>query len=427
MSRVKIENLRFIDTTNRGFLLGARIYSGERTKQCKCGGQFNKTSEVRKIKFPICGSCGETPPSLRIRAKIVGENKVVRHVDIRHSHTGERLTDEIDCLATIKQIETEIALGIFDARKYESKKSKDNFKFSSFVDEDYLAFHKKRLERDEITPYGMKHKTKYCKTLKEFFGDFDISVIDTPHIEKFKNSFTTNFSTRNHSINELRTILKYAHKMKVIKTVPVFDKIETTAVRETVLEIEEARKIIPHIENEMYRLMIHLLSVYALRPSEVRAIQFRDVDLKEGVLYIRRHFSGSKLIDGRKSVKKGVKAQLLFKLVDDLRLWVVRQGFPSNQEDFIFKSPNGRAVYENTLSKAWANTLQKLGRPHVQMYEIRHARGTEILDESNGNMVEARDFLGHSNISTTEKRYARPKNRSEKYIKTDAEIIPITG
>jgi integrase len=172
--------------------------------------------------------------------------------------------------------------------------------------------------------------------------------------------------------------------------------------------------------------MILLMSEYAIRPCEVRAIQFRDISLAANSVIIQRHFSSNKLIEGRKSNKKGRQSAIPFPLIEELKEWVINQAQPLDSSEFIFKSPNGNHVFENTLPKAWARTLQKLGLPHVQMYEIRHARGTEVLEMSNGNMSEVQRFLGHSNSSTTEKRYARPLVKNEKFfIKKDAEIISI--
>ena len=159
-------------------------------------------------------------------------------------------------------------------------------------------------------------------------------------------------------------------------------------------------------------------------PCEVRAIQFRDISIKENSLLIQRHFSGSKCIDGRKSVKKGDKKSIPFKLVPELRDWILSQPTPLNDEEFVFKSHNNNPVFENTLSKAWSRTLKNMGLPHVQMYEIRHARGTEILIQSNGNMVKTRDFLGHTNLSTTERRYAKPRVDNDEFINN---VLAISG
>jgi integrase len=423
MSLKKIEAIRYFKTFNVGHWLSAKIYNDSKDNCQKCGGEFSKRSDAFGIEIPVCAVCGAPPALFRIRAKVKGIDGKVKYIDVRHSKNGERLTKPYECMTILDRINEDLEAGRFNIRHYESKKVRDDYLFENIVQE-YLDFHKKRLDRGDITPYGFKHKIKYCKVLMKTFAGQDIATITKPKIEQFKNSFTEHLTNRDKGLSELRTILKFTHDtLEKIDKVPSFDPIPASNVRKEVLTIEQAREIIPHIENPMYRLMIELLSVYAIRPCEVRAIQYRDIDLPGNALLIQRHFSGSKCIDGRKSVKTGDKRQVPFMLIPQLRDYVLMQPTPLNDEEFVFKSPNNNPVFENTLPKAWARTLKKLGLPHVQMYEIRHARGTEILVQSNGNMVMARDFLGHTNLATTERRYAKPKVNNDQFIEN---VLPIS-
>lgn len=422
MSLRKPEAIRYFKTSNLGYWLSAKIYSDSKEGCLSCGGQFNKRSDAFGIDIPVCGSCGKAPSLFRIRAKVIGSDGVVKYLDVRHSRNGERLTKPYECMTILDRIKEDIEAGKFNIRHYESKKVRDEYLFEFVVDE-YLDFHKKRLERGDITPYGFKHKLKYCRVLLQHFSGVDVAHITKAKIEIFKNSFTEKFTNRDKGLAELRTILKHCHDiLEKIEKVPSFDPIPSSNVRKEVLTIEQAREIIPQIENPMYRLMITLLSNYAIRPCEVRAIQYQDINLSENSLLIQRHFSGSKCIEGRKSVKIGDKKSIPFKLVPELAEYVRSLPTPLNEAEFVFKSPNNNPIFENTLPKAWARTLKKMGLPHVQMYEIRHARGTEVLELSNGNMVKTRDFLGHTNLATTERRYAKPKVNNDEFIDN---IIPL--
>lgn len=422
MLKNKVDASRYFRTFNLGSWLSAKIYNDSKDK-CVCGGEFTERDDSLGIDIPVCCKCRKPPTLFRIRAKIKTFEGVVKYVDIRHSRNGERLTKAYECMTILDRVKEDIEAGRFNARHYESKKVRDDYLFENIAKE-YLQFHEKRLERGDITPYGYKHKLKYCRVLVRHFQGVDIATITKARIELFKNSFTEKFTNRDKGLSELRTILKFTHDvLEKIDKVPSFDPIPASNVRKEVLNIDKAREVIVHIENTMYRLMIHLLSVYAIRPCEVRAIQFKDISIKENTLLIQRHFSGSKCIEGRKSVKKGDKKSIPFKLIPELVDYIKSLPVPLNDEEFVFKSPNGNPVFENTLPKAWARTLKKMGLPHVQMYEIRHARGTEVLIQSNGNMVKTRDFLGHTNLGTTEKRYAKPKVDNDEFIDNVLSIV----
>lgn len=423
MSLKKVEASRYFRTFNLGDWLSAKIYSDSKDN-CKCGGSFDLRCNTFGMDIPICSICKIPPPLFRIRAKIRTVEGAVKYVDIRHSKNGDRFTKAHECQTVLDQVTQDLEAGTFNARKYESKKVRDEFLFENIV-EQYLLFHEKRLERGDITPYGFKHKLKYCRVLMVHFKGIDIANINKARIEIFKNSFTDKFTNRDKGLGELRTILNHCHiTLDNLDKVPHFERIPSSNLRKEVLTIEQAREIIPHIENPMYRLMTYLLSVYAIRPCEVRAIQFRDISLENNSLLISRHFSGSKCIDFRKSIKTGDKKTLPFRLLPELREWVLSQPAQLDEAQFIFKSENGNPVFENTLPKAWARTLKKLGIPHVQMYEIRHARGTEIVELSNGNMIAARDYLGHTSVTMTEKRYAKPRVNNDRFLEN---ILPIFG
>ncbi len=417
--------IRHKRTTNIGDWMASKIYSDVKNNTCSCGGKFSKFIEEDGKNLPVCDSCHEPPPLYRIRAQVKDRYGDIKYITVRHSQNGKRLTKPFHCLTLLETIDEELEAGVFDISKYGSKKMKESYKFKNFA-KSYLEHNQRRLERGEITPYGMKGKKKYVKILVEhdIFKNLELRQIRPLHISDFRDSFTEKFSNRDMALGELKTMLKFAKEKNMIQDIPEFGKIETSQKRDQVLTIDQARAIIPHIENPMYRLMITLMSEYALRPCEVRAIQFRDISLAKDMIIIQRHFSSNKLLGGRKSNKKGQNSYLTFPLIAELKNWVIDQATPLDSEDFIFKSPNGNPVFENTLPKAWSRTLKKLGLPHVQMYEIRHARGTEVLELANGNFSDVKNFLGHSNVSTTEKRYARPVVKNEKFfIKKDADVI----
>src|SRR5690606_33676589 len=119
--------------------------------------------------YPVCGTCGEQPPSFRIRAHIENEDGKKRYFDIRHTHDGRKFEDPIDLLFTLKQIRLEMMAGEFNADKYAQYKVRKGLLFKNFVQE-YLEFNEKRLLRNVITSYGMKGKVKYTKVLTGYFG-----------------------------------------------------------------------------------------------------------------------------------------------------------------------------------------------------------------------------------------------------------------
>jgi integrase len=438
MSFRKLDAYRHRRTFNIGDWLSAKIYSDSK-EPCSCTGKFTAYKSEDGIDLPVCDKCGAYPPFFRIRAKVINEHLKVEYKDIRHTGNDKRITKFYECMTILDQVQRELDAGTFDVTRYGSKKSRDSFLFNRLANEYLLEFENSE-KRGDTTPYGYKNKKKYIKVLLSHFTGMDVAKIDEVEIEKFRNSFTEKLRTRDLATGELRTFLKFCYKRKKIQRVPLFERIPSAKARKSVLKIEDARQYVPHIKEKQYRLICFLHTVYAWRPCETRAIQKKTCLTNIEKVRIERHFSGNKLIEGRKSIPEGEKATLEFDMILELKNWIEIECRNLGPDDFIFQRipsknrvknsggftpvPGGLPLGETTLPKAWSRELKDLGVPHVEMYEIRHARGTEVSEQSNGNMLVTRDFMGHTNVQTTEKHYTFAKNLTGNFIDKNAEIIP---
>jgi integrase len=405
MLKIKTQNLRFINTTNKGFWIMAKIYSDVKGN-CSCGGSFSGKATLKGIEYPVCSSCKDTPTLFRIRAKVVDLNFQEKYIDIRHAQNGERLVDIFECFTTLRQIESELEAGKFDIRKYDSAQCKESYLFENYA-QDYLKHHENRLARGEISPAGFKNKKKYVKVLAAFFSGKDIASIRNPQIEAFKDSFTDKFRTRDLALGELKAILNYAHKMEVIGTVPKFDLVPASKKRKEIISLDVANKVIEKIEDEQYKFMIWLLSIYPVRPCELRALKWSDVDYFGNEVSFRSHFSSEKLLDGRKSVSSGDKSEVNFPLHQRLRDYLVSIPRPLKKDEFIFKGKEQAFVSEKCLSNAWRKATRFLKLPDHQLYELRHARLSQIAEQSKGDIVTMLKVSGHTNPKTLMERYVR--------------------
>lgn len=400
MTHVKIENLRFIQSYNIGDWLSAKVYSDIRGNACKCGGKFTSYLELEGLPYPTCNACGKTPSRYRIRAKIIDEQFVEKNVFIRHNKSGSRLTRAADCLALIHLIEEEKRLGTFDVRKYESEKSKDAYLFSTLL-VTYKAHHQNRMTRGEITPKSMEGKISACNILESHFGKTDIIAIQRPQIDFFKNSFTDRLRARDLALGELKTIMNFAVDKGLLRTVPRFDKIPKSKKREKIISAKDIKKVISAISDQCIQDMVRILSLYPVRPSELRALQWRDIKWEIGMVEFPRHFSGDILLDGRKSSLNSVS----FPISEELRFFLTGLPTPLNREEFVFQK-DGDFIKKRHLEYHWKIAATKVKVKH-NLYELRHAKLSDIAEKSNGNIVTMMKASGHTNSKTLLERYVR--------------------
>jgi integrase len=403
MSKKKLEAIRHFKTFNIGDWLSSKIYADARANACECGGKFDDKQSIEGIDFPVCASCGKTPKKYRIRAKVIDETNTVKYIDIRHDSMGRRLIKARTCLDLIDRVNDDIKAGKFDVRTYESSKKKDQFLFKNFVPE-YLSFQAKRHERGEITEYSFDSKKKYSKMLLKYFGKYDIAKITTPLIETYRNSFTDKFSNRDMSLGELKTILNHALKMEKISKVPRFE-VQSSKKRSEVPDLSVTReKVLPAVKDPGKREAIRMLDDYGLRPCEVRAIQFEQLSFFNKRIKIDRHFSKRTMVDGRKSIKKGEKMAILDRpWTPELEAYINSKKWTGNPKEFLFTTSTGTALGPQDLSEAWAEAEKAVGVKHTQMYGIRGAKITEILEKD--GVTKAKNFAGHTSAVMTLSRY----------------------
>jgi integrase len=403
MSLRKLEAVRHYQTYNIGKWMSAKIYADARANKCSCGGSFNAKSSLEGIDFPICSSCGGTPAKYRIRARVIDENNRIKNIDIRHDRQGRRLTSTRFCLGIIDTVREEEEAGKFDVKNYSSVKKKDKYLFKNFLVE-YQEFHRKRYERKEITENGYNIKIRYSNLLLPFFGHIDIAKISVPMIKNYYNSFTENFSNRRLSMGELKTILNHALEMEKITKVPKFE-VESSGRRKTVPNTVNTReKVIPAIKDIGKREAIRMIDDYGLRPCEIRAIQYEQLSFFNKRIKIDRHFSNRKMTTGRKSIKAGEKMAILDRpWTPSLEEYINSKNWSGDPKEFLFTTSRGTALGPGDMSEAWREAEKIAGVPHSEMYGIRGAKITEILETK--GVLKAKNFAGHTNASMTLSRY----------------------
>jgi site-specific recombinase XerC len=159
------------------------------------------------------------------------------------------------------------------------------------------------------------------------------------------------------------------------------------------------------------KLAVILIVQYALRRAELASVRFRDFDFERRQLTI---------------VGKGGKVRVV-PIVDesfwrDLGATEISLGGPDIARDLYLVAKrrkvgmrvvfwHHRALVPRSVHTWWYNRLEEAGvtdeenRRGFGMHRGRHTVATEILRQT-GNLVAAKELLGHSDISTTEEAYA---------------------
>lgn len=404
----------WISKQSKGAYMAGTIQSDIRGNACACGGKFQQVKEF-DFSVPRCDSCNQFPQKFRIKRYLPGLNeKRGKHIIIRYDQSHKRLTSIYQCLGVNQSIDAELEQGIFDPRKYASRETSEQLRLGRFWTDIYFPIQQRRFENGDISPSTWKSKKGYFNNyLSDAFGSYDLRNITTQRLKLFYDTWNDKFRTRDLVLEELKYILNFSMEYGLIDKTPVFPKKKRVAHKnvENFLTDKEQQLVLNSIKNPQYRVMIEILSIYALRPGELRAIKWKDLNFQDGILSIQRHFSnGNKLVEGRKSRSSGEEKAILYlpitKKVELLLSMVPRN---INPDSFVFVGHVGEFVSEKALCSAWKNALLKAEiKKKVSLYEgTRHSTLTNLKKKGFSD-EELIKLSGHTNLETV-KRYAKTR------------------
>lgn len=392
----------------KGTIVAARVYADVKGGKCPCGGSFSKRvpyDDEPLLMLPVCEACSKRPPLYVIDVDGKDENGLPIKFRIRNTKDAERLTSPTKVAYIINVIQREILDGSFNVRHYDSSRSKESFIFKNYVKE-YLEHHHRRLLRKEISPKGLKDKEGLIRReLLPFFGNMEIFRIKDAVIAKFKDGYTDRLRTRDLALGELKTILNQAHRDDLIKFTPKFEPIPRAKKRDEIIPLELAKKTVEMIATQLHRDMYSLLLIYPIRPGELRALQWKNVDFSKGKFTIDQHFSDEVLTPGRKSVGLDKKqGSISFPINPVAREIFMRHRIlditPINA--FVFLNKFGKPVSESTLWGAWDCARKKLGHSFAP-YECRHRAASELYKKVGGDLIKMKEVGGWTNVTTIER------------------------
>ena len=174
---------------------------------------------------------------------------------------------------------------------------------------------------------------------------------------------------------------------------------------------EEEKELIKELNstNSEVALGILLSLMLGLRESEVCGIKWKDIDIKNKVIYINRIVSRVKVFDGKHKTKliistpKTESSKRILPIPDKLYEKLIK--FDKNPDFFLLTS-SYKFMDPRTYYNKYKKILNDLNIKH-SYHDLRHTFATNCINlgiDSKSLM----ELLGHSNITTTMNIYIHP-------------------
>lgn len=155
----------------------------------------------------------------------------------------------------------------------------------------------------------------------------------------------------------------------------------------------------------------------AMRPGEIRALKWSDVDLDKGRLRVERTITrnerGRQVIGTTTKTGRSRSIALPPSTVKMLRSWRASQAerrlaaHSWHALDLVFDRGDGMVLPQNTVARAHQRIAGEAGVPVIRLHDVRHTAATLLL-EAGTHVKIVSDLLGHSQISTTLDIYSHP-------------------
>ena len=193
---------------------------------------------------------------------------------------------------------------------------------------------------------------------------------------------------------------------------------------------DEAQRFLDYIMEDENYAMFYIALFYGLRREEILGIHWSSINFDAKEMTINHTVTkGTKI--NRQNATKTSSSTRIYPMTDELieLLIEIKEKETENRKtfgntyidnDYVFKNKNGKPYYPDYPSKAF----RKIIRKHPDLPQNISLRGlrtscVSILVHSNYNPKGAQQWVGHKEVSTTLKHYAKVKNQSEKLITMD--------
>ena len=177
---------------------------------------------------------------------------------------------------------------------------------------------------------------------------------------------------------------------------------------------DQLKTLFDAIQDDPIYPLVKITALYGLRRSEVLGLKWDSIDFTAGRLTIKHTVSKvtktickdkTKNSSSHRSFPLSPEARAIFAQAKaDERINRQRCGADYEENDFIFKWPNGKPFSPDYVSAHFSLILKNNHLPHIRFHELRHSCASLLLN--NGfTLKDVQEYMGHADIQMTANIY----------------------
>lgn len=236
--------------------------------------------------------------------------------------------------------------------------------------------------------------------LPDPIGELALDAVSVADVEDWWSRLSADTPTwRAHCYRLLRAVMNGAVEADLIDASPCRKRGAGTIKRKVEIEpaTPEELAVITARMPERLRLAVSLSAWCALRFGEMAELRGSDIDLRSGVVKIRRAMVrvDGKTIVGRPKSQAGIRdVHIPPHLVPEVKTHL--RTFVTGRDGLIFPGADGISqIHLSTLRKHFRRASAAAGRPDLRWHDLRHS-GAVMAAQAGATMADLMARLGHS-------------------------------
>ncbi len=205
-------------------------------------------------------------------------------------------------------------------------------------------------------------------------------------------------------LNRLRIVMNWAKKNKLIHDVPPFELPQQPESKDRFLTRREFSALLENAVAPHIKVAIALLMATGARKQAILDLTWDRVDMERGIIVLRNPFE-QKRQKGRATVP-----------INRSLMAVLQTARDASTCEFVVEYGSKKV---GDIKKGFAKAAERAGLAEVTPHVLRHTAAVWMAEDGI-QMEEIAQFLGHKNVNTTRRIYAR---YSPDYLRTASEAL----
>jgi len=270
---------------------------------------------------------------------------------------------------------------------------------------------KKRQKQISSSTYHNYKKIFYNRYIPRF-GDMPLCDLNRLEVRKWCATLQSSNKTISNLLSPLRCALQEAYEDGILEENPIanwkYKNREAVKNHDNIdpFNKQEQQNILNNINEQCNKNMIKFLFWTGLRTSEMIALRWQNINLKQKTCLIDRAWTESAKQPEPPKTKNSIRTiKLLQPAIDALN----SQKQHTQKHTYIFLDPISKQPWtgdSKIRKRIWIPALKKANIRYRKPYQTRHTFASMMLSSGENSMWLSR-YIGHADLMTTLRVYGR--------------------